>query len=774
MRLISTELGLAGNNNFRLALSGVNASEVFELAKGSEKPVPFTQKTTPTIKRIDKAKLEQLYLLDPVIFNSINKIVQIIMSAGYKLIGSDESVSFFEEFLDSIGSRGGELEWDSLLELNFKFPCIYGDSWNELIYNKKKNMIVDLDVIDPKKMDYAKNSSGKIILDNFMNPVGYVEKLPMDYSAINKIKPPANVFLNPNEIFLPPEKVAHYKLYTVGDSFYGIGLIEPIYNTALRKLNMEQALANSWWMTGFPLKKGKVGDLNHEPTEEHMRSMAENIKNLDYKSTVVLPYYADVELLESSKPEKRKEILNYFIEQEITGIGLPKAYATGSGEATNRACYIEDTEVLTENGWKHYWEVEDGEKIAAYNPKTKELLFEVPAGLYVYNVDEQIIELEGKRTSFAVTEDHKLLVKECRQKEYQLIKANEVQYSEVSFITAPEHFKSSKNMEKVIINGCSEIKQGSQTQLGYDQQLEIPISDFLEFLGYYLSEGGLSLEPAKENGRKIYLITFVQKDDDKAEKMEKCFSRLGVRFSPYRSKDGLHRWNMHDKRLWTYLKNNAGYYCNNKRIPRDKLKILFDSLMLGDGYWAESGKSGYLYTVSKELADNFQELAFKLGFSAIQHIISPRGNRQVGYRVQFCENKSNVIKWDSKIKKRYVGKVFCFSVSTGVFVTRLNGKIAIQGNTLARQEYLFKLTLKDIVRRVTRVIETKIFKPIAEMEKLPDYPKLRWGEIAIEELDSKSKRLIGYVKSNIIKPDLELEKFIRKIEDLPVKKKQGD
>ena len=35
--------------------------------------------------------------------------------------------------------------------------------------------------------------------------------------------------------------------------------------------------------------------------------------------------------------------------------------------------------------------------------------------------------------------------------------------------------------------------------------------------------------------------------------------------------------------------------------------------------------------------------------------------------------------------KNYKGKVFCFSTKTGFFITRRNGKIAIQGNTLSAQ-----------------------------------------------------------------------------------------
>jgi len=61
MRLISTELGLAG-------------SDIFTLAAEPAGGFPLTQKTTPTITRIGKDKLEQAYISNPIIFNSINKI----------------------------------------------------------------------------------------------------------------------------------------------------------------------------------------------------------------------------------------------------------------------------------------------------------------------------------------------------------------------------------------------------------------------------------------------------------------------------------------------------------------------------------------------------------------------------------------------------------------------------------------------------------------------------------------------------------------------------
>jgi len=44
-----------------------------------------------------------------------------------------------------------------------------------------------------------------------------------------------------------------------------------------------------------------------------------------------------LKILESKKAEKLREHLEYFREQEIAGLGIPKPFATGGGEATNRA-----------------------------------------------------------------------------------------------------------------------------------------------------------------------------------------------------------------------------------------------------------------------------------------------------------------------------------------------------------------------------------------------------------------------------------------------------
>ncbi|MFW6172981.1 MAG: phage portal protein family protein [Elusimicrobiota bacterium] len=304
----------------------------------ANKPDPKSEKTTPEFERISASELERAYILRPNVFNGINKIVQTIMSAKFNVVSPNKEIQeYINNFLINIGLTGGHLSWDELIDRCLRYKCIYGDVYFELIENSKGSEIIDLDFIDTKKMDYAKDSEGKIVLDDYGNAVGYVEKLPMNMTVENKIKPPDEVSLSSNEIYLPAERVAHFKLYAVGDGFYGIGLIEPAYKSIIRGMNMEEALANWTYNSGFPPRIAKVGDERNIPTPNKIDSALKAIKSLNYKQNLSVPYYMDVSLLEARSTENIKDNLEYFKDAEITALGIPKPFVTGGGEETNRA-----------------------------------------------------------------------------------------------------------------------------------------------------------------------------------------------------------------------------------------------------------------------------------------------------------------------------------------------------------------------------------------------------------------------------------------------------
>jgi len=322
-------------------------SETFRIETLAEKPektkdaVPKTLgvKTTPGMPRADLFELEQAYISDPTINNGINKFVSVIMSSGYKLVGSEESVAFFEKFLASIGTKGGNTDWDRLLEIIFRHQLVYGRAFNEIIYNVEGTRILDLDFIDPKKMDYAKDGNNKILLNKFSNPIGWIETIPSSEKIGGSYKTDtttSEISVDSNQIFFKPDKIAHYKMSEIGDGFYGIGLVEPILKTSNRKLAMMKALAEFVLRTGFPIKVYKVGDPNHEPTEELLRRTVEELEKTNYRSSFAVPYYVQPELLEPKKLDKLKEYFTQFVDEEVTVLG-PKAFVTGLGESTNKA-----------------------------------------------------------------------------------------------------------------------------------------------------------------------------------------------------------------------------------------------------------------------------------------------------------------------------------------------------------------------------------------------------------------------------------------------------
>ncbi len=316
----------------------------FELAnkKGykisSDGEAPVSQRVTPAISRVPKENLEWAYIRESTVFNGINKTVQVIMSSGYKFIGDKKSVAFFEDFFRQVGSRGGETEWDEMYASIFKHQLVYGDAWVEKIPAIGDNeKIVDLELIDPKTMDLARDASKYYVLDQNMNPMGYVQSLPPYLYVRQKYNVPPNVTLLAGQLFIPTEKVAHFKLYELGDRFSGVGLIEPAWDAIHRKIELEKANANSAKRMGFPTRRIEVGDAMHEPTEEQIQRALEQITNTDNMGVFAHPYWVKVYIDESKSPEKLQRQLDYYIDQIVAAMGMPRSFITGGGEATNRS-----------------------------------------------------------------------------------------------------------------------------------------------------------------------------------------------------------------------------------------------------------------------------------------------------------------------------------------------------------------------------------------------------------------------------------------------------
>ena len=121
------------------------------------------------------------------------------------------------------------------------------------------------------------------------------------------------------------------------------------------------------------------------------------------------------------------------------------------------------------------------------------------------------------------------------------------------------------------------------------------MDEYLELVGYYLSEGGMSTYPIRVGKENIYNITFAQNFGDKFDKMDILFKKLRdkyeFKYTKYKSKKyQAWHWNLHKKIMWVDLYKNYGEYSHTKRIPswiyglsKRQLRIVYESMMLGDG-----------------------------------------------------------------------------------------------------------------------------------------------------------------------------------------------
>jgi hypothetical protein len=150
----------------------------------------------------------------------------------------------------------------------------------------------------------------------------------------------------------------------------------------------------------------------------------------------------------------------------------------------------------------------------------------------------------------------------------------------------------------------------------------------------------------------------------------------------------------------------------------------------------------------------------KLGYSAnISYHDDKRGNRRRVYRIFVSKRKLKYVPKNRIVKEHYKGKVYCFSTSTGFYVTMRNGKVAYQGNTAQMVQEAYFTFIQSIRNSIASQLEQDLFPKImyslyGEMAKvLMDefgIPKIVWKPIREESFAIKVPLVINLKKSDII------------------------
>ena len=454
------------------------------------------------------------------------------------------------------------------------------------------------------------------------------------------------------------ECVRHFKRDSAPWEPWGTSIVERLFQTLIYKDKLRQAQ----WLVAerhiLPIKHVKIGTPERPASEDDLRSATDEMTNVANDPNLTL----------------------------VTHDAFSIDYVG--------ACHDSETEILTKRGFVFFADLLDNDIVGAVEPKTHRLVWEKPLDRQTYRYDSSVygdmVLFESKHTNFCVTPNHELYLRNRRWSstrgkyvhgDFEKIRADKIQDHDLLL--------TQLDWEG---NVCDDLPYQTVPLLS-----KVKLDDYLGMIGWYLSEGNRKHDVARSY---TYGSVWSQKSGTPSEArmravLDNCFgSKLR---SPEITADGydaVTRFILHNTVMSQYLEETLGNLSQNKFVPAwvldlpvDKLQILLDTMMDGDGDSVKSGLKGWKHrysTISKTLADNVQEIATKLGYNVKIACESKRrkAHHWPIYRVYWAEKTpTRVARSRSIYRIPYVGNVFCVTVPSGIIVTRRDGKIAIHGNS---------------------------------------------------------------------------------------------
>ena len=364
-------------------------------------------------------------------------------------------------------------------------------------------------------------------------------------------------------------------------------------------------------------------------------------------------------------------------------------------------CYSEDTRVLTESGFKHYFELKDEDKIATLN-EANNIEYITPSAINTFDVkDRKFHHYKNGVIDIMVSDNHRMHYRTMKNKTWKMSPSNEIDVNTIKLLQGGLGWKG-ENIEEFEI---PLIKYENNKDKKREQQIKFPINEFCEFLGYYLSEGSVL---KAMNEKKQYPIKVAQTNLENMKVMKPLLEKMGFRREKI-------CWTLNNKSLAIYLHQFGDCFHKYipkeiKNLPKDKLKILFDALMLGDGHRCKGGTAIRYHTSSKQLADDVLEVMLKLGYKASIHTTEFKNKSwKVAYTINAnsTQFEPRIVLSKQRTEESYTGIMWCPSVENRRFITERNGKIGINYNT--------ETSNRSVGQSQSRVFNRRAIKPYTQL-----------------------------------------------------------
>ncbi|MDV3277384.1 MAG: hypothetical protein LYZ69_02815 [Nitrososphaerales archaeon] len=381
-----------------------------------------------------------------------------------------------------------------------------------------------------------------------------------------------------------------------------------------------------------------------------------------------------------------------------------RLFPTELGPSTGEmGCYDDETEVLTNNGWKLFRDLSASDEICTLNPSTHVIEYQRPSAIVSFNHHKRLVSISNRSIDIMVTLDHNMYVEsqqdaKKKRNRFKFVKARDLQSQ--SLIKRTGTWVGVERATFTLPSVALGHYEGRQVVLQETGPLEIPMDTWLAFFGVWLADGYASDRTGS------FRIGIAQKQGYKSEKIARLLTRFPLDFAARKGE-----FLCYSKQLGSYLAQFGGALEKFvpdfiKQLSPRQIATFLEWFSLGDG---TNMRNGYriFYTSSKRLADDIQETLLKVGRLGIVKTRQRPGRRWIvdhyadASRAQY-EVIERVKKANSWIDARdvtvvsYAGTVHCATVENHVMYVRRNGKPYWCGNTSiywARSNPVFESTL---------------------------------------------------------------------------------
>ena len=349
----------------------------------------------------------------------------------------------------------------------------------------------------------------------------------------------------------------------------------------------------------------------------------------------------------------------------------------------DKLCLTPDHEVLTSRGFVPIAEVSLCDAVACLHPETHELSYQKPTEIHQYDHDGLMYEIDSQLVSQCVTPNHRMWVKTRYADRYELIEAEEIAHERVSYMRDAVNPQPEQPVYWLYGTGHGEPDRA------------VEMDAWLDLLGAFISDGfSVSSKP---------YIQFSMKKARKINFLKSALDRLGLRYNHYRNSGKIEVISHPVYAELAPLSVGAV----NKRLPRyvwslgeRQSRRLLDALIQGDGHVR---KTMIMFSTSSVgLAEDVVRLALHSGYSANQRMQHPAGTQAMTndgriitatadfWRVGVIRSKNRPTVNHGHVHTqnrqeerylRYVGRVHCLTVPTGIFYIRRKGVPGWTGNS---------------------------------------------------------------------------------------------